>query len=87
MAHAYSYLFNPTTGLRFTVCGPWEGPTWLCLNLQNHFRDKPIDVLIMEEIFTYIDDIVKGNQNSIIQYRTTIGKAMFQIQLAISMNL
>ena len=34
MAHTYSYLYQiPTTGLRFYSYGPWEGLTWLYLNL------------------------------------------------------
>ena len=38
MAHAYSHLDIPATGLRFfTVYGPWAGQIWLFSYLLNRY--------------------------------------------------
>ena len=46
IAHSYSHLFNlPTTGLRFTVYGPWGRPDMaLFLFVDAIINKKPIKV-------------------------------------------
>ncbi|MCK5137045.1 MAG: NAD-dependent epimerase [Bacteroidales bacterium] len=73
MAHAYSHLFGiPTIGLRFfTVYGPWGRPDMaLFLFTKAIIEGKPIQVFNhgkMERDFTYVDDIVGGIEQMVIQ--------------------
>ena len=72
MAHTYSHLFGlPTTGLRFfTVYGPWGRPDMaLFLFTKAILAGEPISVFNygkMRRDFTYIDDIVEGVYQVII---------------------
>lgn len=72
MAHTYSHLFKvPTTGLRFfTVYGPWGRPDMaLFLFTEAILKNEPIRVFNhgkMERDFTYIDDIIGGIENILL---------------------
>jgi len=72
MAHTYSHLFGiPTIGLRFfTVYGPWGRPDMaLFLFTKAILEKKPIQVFNhgkMERDFTYIDDIIGGIQEMVL---------------------
>ena len=72
MAHTYSHLFKvPTTGLRFfTVYGPWGRPDMaLFLFTEAILKDEPIRVFNhgkMARDFTYVDDIVSGIENILL---------------------
>ena len=76
MAHVYSHLFNiPSSGLRFfTVYGPWGRPDMaLFLFTKAMLEGKTIDVFNNGEMmrdFTYIDDIVNGIYNVMINQAT-----------------
>ena len=67
IAHSYSNLWKlPTTILRFfTVYGPWGRPDMALFKFtESIIKGKPIDIYNNGEMyrdFTYIDDIVKGN--------------------------
>jgi len=71
-AHCYSYLYKiPTTGLRFfTVYGPWGRPDMaLFIFTKAILENKTIDVFNngeMKRDFTYIDDIVTGIINVVL---------------------
>lgn len=73
MAHTYSHLFGiQTIGLRFfTVYGPWGRPDMaMFLFTDAIFSNKPIKVFNQGELhrdFTYIDDIVNGVVQTILQ--------------------
>jgi UDP-glucuronate 4-epimerase len=73
MAHTYSHLFGiQTIGLRFfTVYGPWGRPDMaMFLFTDAIFNKKPIKVFNQGELyrdFTYIDDIVNGVVQTILQ--------------------
>ena len=73
MAHTYSHLYNfQTIGLRFfTVYGPWGRPDMaLFLFTDAIINDKPIKVFNHGKLsrdFTFIDDIVKGVLNTLIE--------------------
>jgi UDP-glucuronate 4-epimerase len=73
MAHTYSHLFGiQTIGLRFfTVYGPWGRPDMaMFLFTDAIFNKKPIKVFNQGELyrdFTYIDDIVYGVVQTILQ--------------------
>jgi UDP-glucuronate 4-epimerase len=65
MAHTYSHLYGPTTGLRFfTVYGPWGRPDMALFKFTKAMLEgKSIDVYNygkMKRDFTYIDDIVEA---------------------------
>ena len=72
IAHAYSHLYGlNTTGLRyFTVYGPWGRPDMAMLIFtKSIIEGKPISVFNngkMKRDFTYIDDIVNGTKNAIL---------------------
>ncbi len=72
IAHAYSHLYElNTTGLRyFTVYGPWGRPDMAMLIFtKSIIEGKPISVFNngkMKRDFTYIDDIVNGTKNAIL---------------------
>lgn len=72
MAHSYSHLYNiPCTGLRFfSVYGPWGRPDMaLFIFTRNILAEKSIDVYNngdMKRNFTYVDDIVNGIYNVLI---------------------
>ena len=72
IAHAYSHLYQlKTTGLRyFTVYGPWGRPDMAMLIFtKSIIEGKPISVFNngkMKRDFTYIDDIVNGTKNAIL---------------------
>lgn len=72
MAHSYSHLYNiPCTGLRFfSVYGPWGRPDMaLFIFTRNILAEKSIDVYNngdMKRNFTYVDDIVNGVYNVLI---------------------
>lgn len=72
MAHCYSKLYGiPTTGLRFfTVYGPMGRPDMAYFSFtQKILNNEPIKIFNngdMYRDFTYIDDIVKGIENVII---------------------
>ena len=61
---ACSNLYKlPTTGLDFTVYGPWGRPDMALLNYKNIIEGKSIDIYNHGKHtrdFTYIDDIVEG---------------------------
>ena len=73
MAHTYSHLYNiETIGLRFfTVYGPWGRPDMaMFLFTDAIFKGKPIKVFNnghLSRDFTYIDDIVKGVENTLLK--------------------
>lgn len=73
MAHTYSHLFGiQTIGLRFfTVYGPWGRPDMaMFLFTDAIFNEKPIKVFNQGELyrdFTFIDDIVNGVVQTILQ--------------------
>lgn len=73
MAHTYSHLYDfQTIGLRFfTVYGPWGRPDMaLFLFTDAIINDKPIKVFNHGKLsrdFTFIDDIVKGVFNTLIE--------------------
>ncbi len=77
MAHAYSHLYGfETVGLRFfTVYGPWGRPDMaLFLFTKAILNNKPISVFNngnLSRDFTYIDDIVKGILNTILEDPTS----------------
>jgi UDP-glucuronate 4-epimerase len=72
MAHSYSSLYGiSTTGLRFfTVYGPWGRPDMaLFLFTDAIYKGKSIDIFNKGDMmrdFTYIDDIVEGVQNVVL---------------------
>jgi len=73
MAHCYTHLYGlQTIGLRFfTVYGPWGRPDmamWLFTKAM--LEDRPIKVFNhgqMQRDFTYIDDIIRGVERSLLQ--------------------
>ena len=73
MAHTYSHLYNfETIGLRFfTVYGPWGRPDMaMFLFTDAILKGKPIKVFNegnLSRDFTYIDDIVKGVENTLLK--------------------
>ncbi len=73
MAHTYSHLYNiETIGLRFfTVYGPWGRPDMaLFLFTDAILNDQPIKVFNngnLSRDFTYIDDIIKGVENTLLK--------------------
>jgi len=73
MAYTYSHLYDiQTIGLRFfTVYGPWGRPDMaMFLFTDAILNDKPIKVFNQGNLsrdFTYIDDIVKGVEKTILQ--------------------
>ena len=73
MAHSYSHLYNiETIGLRFfTVYGPWGRPDMaLFLFTDAILNDQPIKVFNngnLSRDFTYIDDIIKGVENTLLK--------------------
>jgi UDP-glucuronate 4-epimerase len=73
MAHTYSHLFGiQTIGLRFfTVYGPWGRPDMaMFLFTDAIFNKKPIKVFNQGKLyrdFTFIDDIVNGVVQTILQ--------------------
>lgn len=77
MAHTYSHLFEiETIGLRFfTVYGPWGRPDMaMFLFTDAILNDKPIKVFNGGELyrdFTYIDDIINGLIQTIVNESTT----------------
>ncbi|MCL2426082.1 MAG: NAD-dependent epimerase [Oscillospiraceae bacterium] len=72
MAHTYSHLYNiPTTGLRFfTVYGPYGRPDMAYFSFTKKIIDnEPISIYNngdMYRDFTYIDDIVQGINNILL---------------------
>jgi UDP-glucuronate 4-epimerase len=72
MAHTYTHLFGlPTVGLRlFTVYGPWGRPDmamWLFTEAMLAGRAiKVFNFGAMERDFSYIDDVVKGLEASLM---------------------
>jgi UDP-glucuronate 4-epimerase len=72
MAHTYSHLYNlETIGLRFfTVYGPWGRPDMaMFLFTDAIINNKPIKVFNNGKLsrdFTYIDDIVEGVVNTLV---------------------
>lgn len=77
MAYTYSHLFDiQTIGLRFfTVYGPWGRPDMaMFLFTDAILNNKPIKVFNQGELsrdFTYIDDIVEGVINTLLETPTT----------------
>lgn len=73
MAYTYSHLYGiQTIGLRFfTVYGPWGRPDMaMFLFTDAILNNKPIKVFNEGKLsrdFTYIDDIVKGVQKTLLQ--------------------
>jgi UDP-glucuronate 4-epimerase len=73
MAYTYSHLYDiQMIGLRFfTVYGPWGRPDMaMFLFTDAIFNNKPIKVFNngnLSRDFTYIDDIVKGVQKTLLQ--------------------
>ena len=73
MAHTYSHLYNiETIGLRFfTVYGPWGRPDMaMFLFTDAILNGEPIKVFNegnLSRDFTYIDDIVKGVENTLLK--------------------
>jgi UDP-glucuronate 4-epimerase len=73
MAYTYSHLYDmQMIGLRFfTVYGPWGRPDMaMFLFTDAILNDKPIKVFNQGNLsrdFTYIDDIVKGVQKTLLQ--------------------
>jgi UDP-glucuronate 4-epimerase len=73
MAHTYSHLFDlETIGLRFfTVYGPWGRPDMaMFLFTDSIINKKPIKVFNNGDLsrdFTYIDDIVSGLVNILLE--------------------
>lgn len=73
LAHSYRHLFGMRcTGLRlFTVYGPWMRPDMALFSFtQNILAGKPVAVYNfgdMKRDFTYIDDIVDGIVQSLIE--------------------
>ena len=66
MAHSYAHLYDiPMTGLRFfTVYGPWGRPDMAYWRFTEQImKGKPVHIYNhgdMKRDFTYIDDVVKG---------------------------
>jgi UDP-glucuronate 4-epimerase len=73
MAHSYSHLYGiETIGLRFfTVYGPWGRPDMACFLFTDAIlNNRPINVFNNGKLsrdFTYIDDIVNGVVNTLIE--------------------
>jgi UDP-glucuronate 4-epimerase len=73
MAYTYSHLYGiQSIGLRFfTVYGPWGRPDMaMFLFTDAILNDKPIKVFNQGKLsrdFTYVDDIVKGVEKTILQ--------------------
>lgn len=78
MAHSYSHLYGiPTTGLRFfTVYGPWGRPDMAYFLFANAItKGQPIKVFNQGEMsrdFTYIDDIIEGVFQVIVQKKPSV---------------
>lgn len=73
MAHTYSHLYGlETIGLRFfTVYGPWGRPDMAMFLFTNALlNNRPIKVFnngALSRDFTYIDDIVNGVVNTLLE--------------------
>ncbi len=73
LAHSYSHLYKlPVTGLRFfTVYGTWGRPDMSYYLFADAIRNnKSINVFNNGEMlrdFTYVDDVVKGIKNIVLQ--------------------
>ena len=85
MATSYSHLYKmDTVGLRFfTVYGPWGRPDMALFKFtKNIIKGKPIEVFNKgnhERDFTYVDDIVNGIFNIIINKKSKSGAKIFNI--------
>ena len=85
MATSYSHLYKmDTVGLRFfTVYGPWGRPDMALFKFtKNIIMGKPIEVFNKgkhERDFTYVDDIVDGIINIIINKKSKFGAKIFNI--------
>ena len=85
LAHSYSYIYNlPCTALRFfTVYGPYGRPDMALFKFtKNIIKGKPIEVFNKgkhERDFTYVDDIVDGIFNIIINKKSKFGAKIFNI--------
>jgi len=85
MATSYSHLYKmDTIGLRFfTVYGPWGRPDMALFKFtKNIIKGKTIEVFNKgkhERDFTYIDDIVDGIFNIIINKKSKFGAKIFNI--------
>ncbi len=85
MATSYSHLYKmDTVGLRFfTVYGPWGRPDMALFKFtKNIIKGKPIEVFNKgkhERDFTYVDDIVDGIINIIINKKSKFGAKIFNI--------
>ncbi len=85
MATSYSHLYKmDTVGLRFfTVYGPWGRPDMALFKFtKNIIKGKPIEVFNKgkhERDFTYVDDIVDGIFNIIINKKSKFGAKIFNI--------
>ena len=85
MATSYSHLYKmDTIGLRFfTVYGPWGRPDMALFKFtKNIIKGKPIEVFNKgkhERDFTYVDDIVNGIFNIIINKKSRFGAKIFNI--------
>ncbi len=85
MATSYSHLYKmDTIGLRFfTVYGPWGRPDMALFKFtKNIIKGKPIEVFNKgkhERDFTYVDDIVNGIFNIIINKKSKFGAKIFNI--------
>ena len=83
MAYTYSHLYNmETIGLRFfTVYGPWGRPDMaLFLFTDAIINNRPIKVFNNGELsrdFTYIDDIVNGVVNTLIE--DSINESLYKL--------
>lgn len=85
MATSYSHLYKmDTVGLRFfTVYGPWGRPDMALFKFtKNIIKGKPIEVFNKgkhERDFTYVEDIVNGIFNIIINKKSKFGAKIFNI--------
>ena len=85
MATSYSHLYKmDTVGLRFfTVYGPWGRPDMALFKFtKNIIKGKPIEVFNKgkhQRDFTYVDDIVDGIFNIIINKKSKFGAKIFNI--------
>ncbi len=85
MATSYSHLYKmDTVGLRFfTVYGPWGRPDMALFKFtKNIIKGKPVEVFNKgkhERDFTYVDDIVDGIFNIIINKKSKFGAKIFNI--------
>jgi len=86
MAHTYSHLYNiPTTGLRFfTVYGPYGRPDMAYFSFTKKIIEgEPIKIFNngdMYRDFTYVDDIVKGIENMLLNpFKRKDGEAPYKV--------